>query len=174
MIFISALSHVTENQSNTCWGPSWEDARSTKLSLKASCGPCSFHLWHPRLYGCDDLSNLYWLWRGVLTAPTRIGFQHQLWTVVLQPRRHGHKLLSRNAVTWRSVTGGRLHLTLATPSKTFHEERYRMLSGWWWWLVDKTFVDVFGVFPRFLEDLLGKENEFCFATVGTKSALGIL
>ena len=40
--------------------------------------------------------------------------------------------------------------------------------------VDKTCVDIFGVLPRFLEDLLDSENLVCSATSGAKTVLGIL
>ena len=42
--------------------------------------------------------------------------------------RYGHKLLRRNAVACRPITGGRQHRTLATLPKAFHEETGRMLS----------------------------------------------
>ena len=39
---------------------------------------------------------------------------------------------------------------------------------------DKTCVDVFGILPRFLKNLLESENLGCSAMAGTKIALGII
>jgi len=40
--------------------------------------------------------------------------------------------------------------------------------------VDKACVDVFGILPRFLKNLLQNENLVCYAAAGTKSALSII
>jgi len=40
--------------------------------------------------------------------------------------------------------------------------------------VDKACVDVFGILPRFLKNLLESENSHCNATAWTKTALGII
>jgi len=40
--------------------------------------------------------------------------------------------------------------------------------------VDKKFIDVFGILPRFLENLLESENLVFNATAGAKTALGII
>ena len=40
--------------------------------------------------------------------------------------------------------------------------------------VNKACVDVFGILPRILKNLLENENLLCSATAGTKSALGII
>jgi len=39
--------------------------------------------------------------------------------------------------------------------------------------VDKTYVDLFGILPRFLKSLLESKNLVCNAKARTKSALGI-
>ena len=44
---------------------------------------------------------------------------------------HGHKLLMKNTMTWRPVTGGRPHRTLATLLKAFPWRRGRaLIRGW--------------------------------------------
>jgi len=43
----------------------------------------------------------------------------------------------------------------------------------WFFEVDKTSADIFGIFGRFLENLLENEYFICSATVTTKTALGI-
>ena len=65
----------------------------------------------------------YRLWRRVVTANTFTWVQHPRWL-----RRHGHKLLSRNTVTWQSVTDGRQHRTPATLIKAFHKEPGHIFS----------------------------------------------
>jgi len=54
-------------------------------------------------------------------------------------------------VTWQPVTGGPLHRTTATLTKAFHEEPGRLLSR------GRQNMDVFGILPRFLENLLESE-----------------
>jgi len=79
---------------------------------KVSGWSCSSQQWHPRRLHCDCPSNsyglyyrLYRLWR-VVKAHLIVEVQHPQWKVVIQPSRHGHKLPSRNRVTWWPVTGG--------------------------------------------------------------------
>ena len=60
-----------------------------------------------------------------------------------------------------AVPNGDTLVHSANPVIYFHE-------------VDKTCVRVFGMFPRFLENLLESRILFCCATAATKAALGII
>jgi len=64
----------------------------------------------PRQLNCDCLFNSYKLWRGG-GENTHLQYdevQHSRWTVGISRLRHGHKLLSRNWLTWL-VTGDSQH-----------------------------------------------------------------
>jgi len=74
-----------------------------------------------------------------------------------------------DTVAWRPVTGGRQHRTPATLLKLFTRNPVTCYLE-----VDKTCVDVFGLLPRFLNNLLESENLVCSATAATTTALGII
>jgi len=116
LVFIPAWMYATENRSCACWRPCSEDVSSTKSSAKSKWLILQLQQWHPRRFGCDCRSISNRLWRGVVTAYTIVAIQHQRWAVVIYLRRYGRKLLSRNTVTWRPVTGGRQHRTPAPQS----------------------------------------------------------
>ena len=72
-------------------------------------------------------------------------------------------------MTWWIETGGRQHHTPTTLLKAFHEEPVVCFLE-----VDKAYVDVFCILPRFLKNLLESENLVCSATAGMQTALGII
>ena len=120
LIFIPAWSDITENRSATCWGPCSEDARSTKSSAKSK----RLIL---KLSTVTFSSTRLWLSIPFTSMKRSSDSTHSCWrqhpwgTFVIKLRWHGHKLLSRNTITWRPVTGGRHHRTLATLPKAFQE-----------------------------------------------------
>ena len=85
----------------------------------------------------------------MVKAHTLVGVQHQRWTVVIQRRRHGDEVLSRNGMTWRPVTNNRQHRAPARLPKAFLEGSGLIR----FFEVDKTSADIFGILPRFLENL---------------------
>ena len=60
-------------------------------------------------------------WIGVARIYTLVGVQHEWATVLTSCWWHGHKLLSRNAMTWWPVAGGHQHHTHAKPPKLIRE-----------------------------------------------------
>jgi len=122
--------------------------RYWRVVLKWSAG------WR-RLAGCS-LATLNVDWREVVTAHTLVGVQYQRWTVAIYFSRHGHKLSSRNTVTWQSVTDGRQHRNLLPQHSPKNFTRNPIVC---FLEVDKTCVNVFGVLPIFLK--FSGEWKFC-------------
>jgi len=108
----------------------------------------------------------WWL----VTAHTIVGAQHQRWTVVIQLRRCGHNLLSRNTVTWRPARGTRQHRTPTTPPPKLFTRNPAIYFP----EVEKTCVYVLGMLSGFLWDLLESGNLFCSAAATTNTVLGII
>ena len=108
------------------------------------------------------------LWRGVVTA-------HHYWSST--PRVNGCGLTPPTRTQSSEQESSDLTTSMRHPStlysrnipKAFHEEPGHILSE-----VNKTCVDVFGVFPGFLDYLLESRNLFRSATAGRKTALGVL
>ena len=101
------------------------------------------------------------LWKRAVTAHTLVGVQHQRWTAMIQLFRHGHKLLSRNTVTWWPVTGGRQHHTHGTPLKFFTGTRSYAFSR------STKHVKAFLAYSQDFSKL-------CWRVVGTKTASRII
>jgi len=118
LIFIPGRSHAAENRSSACWRSCSEDASSTKSSAKKEKLILQFQIVTSHSLRCDCLSNSCRTWIGVAATPfpePRPAVNNR----VIQLRRHGHKLLSRNTEIWRPMTGCYQHRTPATQPKAF-------------------------------------------------------
>ena len=82
--------------------------------------------------------------------------------------QHGRKLLRRTKVTWRPVTGGCQHHSLLPQHSPKLSTRNLIVC---FLEVDKTCVNVFGIRPRFLKNLLESEIYVCGAMSTIKIAL---
>jgi len=78
-------------------------------------------------------------------------WSHPQRTVLIKLRQHGHKLLSRNTMTWRPVTGDRQHRIHAKLPKYFPEIPVAYFPE-----VEKTRVYVVGILQKILEKFAGE------------------
>ena len=101
LYFIPAWSHAADNGFAHVGGLVEKIPLVLNRPHIANGWSCRNPPWHPRRLGCDGLSNSFRLWRGVVTAHTLFGIQHQRLTVVIWLRRHGHKLLTKSKVASR-------------------------------------------------------------------------
>jgi len=125
--------------------------------------PCSFQHWHPRRVSCGFLS-------------INIDYEQELWqyTPLLKSNTHSkrlwfnqHKHLGKNAVTWRPLTDCRQDRNPATLPKAFDVEPSHTLYRY-----RQKHANVFGMLPRFFENVLKSERLVCSAMARTKTALG--
>ena len=115
--------------------------------------------------GIAGLFNARRLWKGVVTAHTLVGVQHQRCTVAIQVSGHGHKLLSSNAVIWPHNVE-----SFGDPKASHKEPGGMLLRG----ARQSMCRRLSHTLPRFHKNMLKSKNLVCSATTGTKTALGII
>jgi len=164
IIFIPAWSHIAENRWNACWRLVVQMVAVPNRLRKANGWPSSSRQWHHRRLGCDYQSNSYRLWKGMVTAHTLVethSHGEQLWFNSTDP----NKLLIGNTVTWRPLTASNsTAVNTELPQQTSKLfTRYPIVG---FLEINKTCVDVFGILPRFFENLV------CSGTARTKTVPG--
>ena len=101
-------------------------ATQSGSNIRKNCWSCSIHQGHIRRLSYCCLSNSYRIWRELVTAHPLVGVQNPRWTVVIYLRRHRHKRLSRNAMTFLLPLN---ELLLSQLGRTRSRGRCLLLGG---------------------------------------------
>ena len=132
--------------------------RQGEMASQVGCGPRAVvgELW-------------YRLWRGMVTTHTIVGVQ-QLYSCNLNTSTRTQS----SEQEYSYLTARKRHSSTPYFYNTLenHPKFFTRNPAIYFPKVDKSWIDVFGMLPRFLKNLLESGNLLCSATAATKTALG--